>query len=141
MDLSIKLENTTLYIRVAALIKTEKGYLFEKSSKGYIYTVGGKLKLNESSLDAVKREVKEELGIKVENITLRSVLENFYTNNGESVHEICFIYEVDEVMNFEVPPNFIEVLPENADNYDIRPKPISDLIKSKNKTFQNIIVK
>lgn len=30
MDLSIKLEDTTLYVRVAALIRGVNGYLFEK---------------------------------------------------------------------------------------------------------------
>jgi 8-oxo-dGTP pyrophosphatase MutT (NUDIX family) len=64
MDLSIPIQDTTLYIRVAGIIKTNSGYLFEwdKSRQSYIYTVGGKIKLNETSEEALKREVFEEIG-------------------------------------------------------------------------------
>lgn len=141
MDLSIKLENTTLYIRVAALIKSEKGYLFEKNSKGYIFTVGGKVKLNESSLEAIVREVEEELGFTPDKVNLRATLENFYSNNGENVHEICFVYEILGSHQLTIPENFIEVSKEEIGNYDIRPKPIADLIKNNNTSFHSIIVK
>ncbi len=141
MDLSIKLENTILYIRVAALIKGKNGYLFEKNSKGYIFTVGGKVKLNESSFEAIVREVEEELGFTPNQVNLRATLENFYSNNEESVHEICFVYEILGSHKFTIAENFIEVSKEDIDNYDIRPKPIADLIKNNNISFQSIIVK
>ena len=141
MDLSIKLENTILYIRVAVLIKGTKGYLFEKSSKGYIFTVGGKVKLNESSLEAVIREVEEELGFTPKDLNLRATLENFYSNNGEDVHEICFVYEVGDVYKLDIPKNFIEVAPEDINNHDVRPKPIIDLINNNNTSFKSIIIK
>jgi 8-oxo-dGTP pyrophosphatase MutT (NUDIX family) len=141
MDLSIKLENTYLYIRVAVLIRSKKGYLFEKSSKGYMFTVGGKMKLNESSLEAVTREVEEELGFIPKDLKLRATLENFYVNSGEGVHEICFIYEVGDLYDLDVPENFTEITAEDITNYDIRPKQIIDLIKDKDTAFQSIIVK
>jgi 8-oxo-dGTP pyrophosphatase MutT (NUDIX family) len=141
MDLSIKIENTTLYIRVAVLIKGTKGYLFEKSSKGYIFTVGGKVKLNESSLEAVVREVEEELGFTPTDLNLKATLENFYSNNGENVHEICFVYEVGDVYQLTIPENFIEVSPEDINSHDVRPKPIIDLVTSNNPLFKSIIVK
>ncbi|HAS80475.1 MAG: MutT/Nudix [Candidatus Nomurabacteria bacterium GW2011_GWE1_32_28] len=141
MDLSIKLENTTLYIRVAALIKGLNGYLFEKSSKGYIFTVGGKVKLNESSLEAVIREVEEELGFTPKDLKLRATLENFYSNNGENVHEICFVYEVGDSYQLAIPENFIEVSVEDINNHDVRPKPIIELIQNTDTSFKSIIVK
>jgi 8-oxo-dGTP pyrophosphatase MutT (NUDIX family) len=141
MDLSIAVENTTLYLRVAAIIKTKEGYLFEKSRRGYVYTAGGKIKINESSLEAVKREIVEELGVSIENFTLRSVLENFYTNNEETIHEICFIYETEELFIGLVSEEFIVVSLDQIDNFDIRPKLISDLIKSADKTFRHVTVK
>jgi len=141
MDLSIKLEDTTLYIRVAALIKGAKGYLFERSSKGYIFTVGGKVKLNESSLEAVIREVEEELGFIPKDLNLRATLENFYSNNKENVHEICFVYEINDLYQLAIPENFIEVSSEDIDNHDVRPRPIIELIKNNNTSFKSIIVK
>jgi 8-oxo-dGTP pyrophosphatase MutT (NUDIX family) len=141
MDLSIMVEDITLYIRVAAIVKTERGYLFEKSRHGYVYTAGGKVKINESSLEAVKREIVEELGVSIENFTLRSVLENFYTNNEEAIHEICFIYETEELFIGAVPEEFIVVSLDQIDNFDIRPKLISNLIRSADKTFRHVTVK
>ena len=74
MDLQIKLQDTTLKIRVAGLVKTSKGYLFEKNQeKGYVFTIGGKIMLNESSEDAIKREIEEEIGMNVKEIKLRSL--------------------------------------------------------------------
>jgi len=141
MDLSIKLENTVLYIRASLLIRGRKGYLFEKSSKGYLRTIGGKVKLNESSLEAVTREVEEELGFIPKDLTLKAILENFYSNNGEDVHEICFVYETKESFQLTIPENIVEVSKEEINNYDLRPKPIADLIRSSDTSFKSIIVK
>ena len=141
MDLSIKLEDTTLYIRVAVLIKGPNGYLFEKSSRGYIFAIGGKLKLNESSLEAVVREVEEELSFTPKDLNLRATLENFYLNAGERVHEICFVYEVKDIYPLAIPKSFIEVSPEDLGKYDVRPNPLIELIKNKNSVFNSLIIK
>lgn len=141
MDLSIKLENTTLYIRVATLIKSANGYLFEQSKNGYIYTVGGKVQLNESSLEAAKREIKEELDFEANNLKLKGVMENFYSNDEGSVHEICFIYEVEEMFTGELPLGFVEVASTDIYNHDVRPKPIMDLVANNSIDIKHIIVK
>lgn len=140
MDLSIQLENTVLYIRVAGLLKTSRGFLFEKSPKGYIYTIGGKVKLNESSEEAMKREIMEEVGMEVKKMNLRSVLENFYTTEKEKVHEICFVYEIDEEFNGVIPSEFIEVSMDDINEHDVKPIQIIDIVKSE-KGFKHIIVK
>lgn len=141
MDLSIKLENATLYIRVATLIKSANGYLFEQNKNGYIYTVGGKIQLNESSLEAAKREIKEELDFEVNDLKLKCVLENFYSNNEGSVHEVCFIYEVEEMFAGELPPGFVEVVSTDIYNHDVRPKPIMNLVANGGVDIKHIIVK
>ena len=141
MDLSIKLENTTLYIRVATLIKSTNGYLFEQSKNGYIYTVGGKIQLNESSLAAAKREIKEELNFEANDLKLKGVMENFYSNDEGSVHEVCFIYEVEEMFTGELPPGFVEVASTDIHNHDFRPKPIIDFIANNSVDIKHIIVK
>ncbi|MDQ5927907.1 MAG: hypothetical protein QG633_345 [Patescibacteria group bacterium] len=141
MDLSINLENTTLYIRVAGLVKTSKGFLFEKSHKGYIYTVGGKIKLNESSEDAIKREVMEELGMRFEHFALRSVIENFFVKGTEKVHEICFVYDIEDLFEGPLPEGFIEVPIEDLDKHDIRPDVVTPLLKEGGDTIKHIIKK
>lgn len=143
MDLSIPIQDTTLYIRVAGIIKTNSGYLFEwdKSRQSYIYTVGGKIKLNETSEEALKREVFEEIGFEFNDFSLCSVMENLFTKGDKKVHEICFIYEINDIFQGELPDGFIEVTPENIHQYDVRPTPMYDLIKNHKDTFKHIIQK
>ena len=141
MDLSIKLENTRLYIRVAGLVKTERGYLFEKSPKGYLYTLGGKIKLDESSKEAIAREVQEEIGMDVKNFTLRSVVENFFKTDEGNTHEICFFYEVDEFFTGALPEGFFEIPASELDNHDIRPAAMKEILKSAPGSFKHIINK
>jgi 8-oxo-dGTP pyrophosphatase MutT (NUDIX family) len=141
MDLSIKLQDTKVKIRVAGLVKTAKGYLFEKSDKEYIFTLGGKIMLNESSKEAIIRETKEEIGMDVENLSLRGIIENFYGTGDDKVHEICFVYEIDDLFTGEVPSEFVEVSMEDIQNHDIRPAPVVDILKSEKNSFKNIVVK
>jgi 8-oxo-dGTP pyrophosphatase MutT (NUDIX family) len=141
MDLAIPVEDTTLYIRVAGIIQTPKGYLFEKSDKGYIFTVGGKIKINETSEEAMKREVWEEVGMEFIDFNLCAVMENLFSKGNSKVHEICFIYEIKDIFNGTVPENFVEVTVEQIDAYDVRPKPIYDLIKSDRKSVRQVIQK
>lgn len=133
MDLSINLNDTTLYIRVAILIKSQNGYIFEKSDAGYVFTVGGKIRLNESSFDAAKRELKEELDFDIENLKFKSVIENIYTKlTGEKVHEICFLYETGDLFLKPIPTSFVEITESNIESFDIKPIIMKDFIKGLN---------
>ena len=141
MDLAITVQDTIIYIRVAALVKTSRGFLFERSKKGYIFLPGGKVKLGESSEDAIKREIMEEIGMKAERTTLVSILENFYFNDKEKVQEICFVFKIDEDFTGIIPDGFTEVSIEDISKYDVRPKPMVDILKNKDKLFKHIIIK
>lgn len=139
MDLSINLENSVLYIRVALLIKSKNGYIFEKSPRGHVFPVGGKIKLHETSIEAAKREIMEELGFEVKNLKFRSVLENFYSQVGQNFHELCFVYETEDIYVEEVGEGFIEISELNIDSLDIRPKVMIDFILGKDNEFSKII--
>ena len=141
MDLTIKIKNTILNIRVAVLIKGTKGYLFEKSKNGYIFCVGGRIKVNESSLDAAKREVEEELSFKVDKLTLKGIVENFYKNTEGNVHEMCFVYEAEEVFSDIVQTEFVEVSVSDIDNFDVRPKVMAEFIEDEGGDFKHVIAK
>jgi 8-oxo-dGTP pyrophosphatase MutT (NUDIX family) len=143
MDLQIQIEDTLLYIRVAVLIQNKNGYIFEKGKKGYDFTVGGKVKINETSVEAAKREIEEEIGLKLSNFKLVGIIENFYTDKGGiNVHEICYVQKVKEIVDFTCDEiNFTEVNRKNIENKIILPTAIVDFIKNDNEEFKHIILK
>ena len=131
MDLTIPVENSILNIRVAVLVKTKKGFILEKSPIGYFYFIGGRIKINETSEDAAKRELFEEIGIKIEKINFKTILENFFIVNNKMIHEICFVYTVDEELEINnLVSNLIEYPITDFVNMDIKPKILKDYILS-----------
>lgn len=141
MDILITTKGTKVKIRVVGIVKSPRGFLFEKSDDGYIFVLGGKMKVGESSRETVIREVKEEIGMDVKNVTLRSLIENFYKAGDINVQEICFIYEIDDVFEGILPSGFIEVAVGDMNKYDIRPKQIIDILKNGNSPFKHSIIK
>ena len=131
MDLTVKLNETLLNIRTAILIETKNGYIFEKDLKNsYFFTTGGRIKTKESSIEAAKREVFEELGIEIHTLEISAIIENFFTENNTDFHEICFYYKTSYFENFVLPENFFIIKPEEFSKYDIRPIIIGDIVKS-----------
>jgi len=141
MDLSIKLNDTKVNIRVAGLVKTPRGYLFEKNEKGYIFALGGRVMLNESSEKAMVREIMEEIGMKVDKLSLSAMIENFYSTATEKVHEICFVYKIETLFMDKIPFEFVEVPINEINKYDVRPSQIIDILKNGKGPFSHIIVK
>jgi 8-oxo-dGTP pyrophosphatase MutT (NUDIX family) len=114
--------------------------LFEKSDNKYIFPIGGKIKINETSQEAIIREIEEEIGMKVKNLKLCSVLENLYSTQSEKVHEICFVYKTEEIFTGLVPNGFIEVSINEIENFDIKPAIIPSILKNKDDLFKHIIL-
>jgi ADP-ribose pyrophosphatase YjhB (NUDIX family) len=56
---------------------------------------GGTIEYGEHSRDAARREVQEEIGADVANLRLLGCVENIFTHEGETGHEIVFIYRAD----------------------------------------------
>ena len=55
--------------------------------------LGGVIEFGERGADALRRELAEELGAESEVKRLVTTLENLFTYEGESAHEIVLIYE------------------------------------------------
>lgn len=142
MDLTFNLEEMGLNIRVAVILKNENGFLFEKARDGdWIYPAGGRIKLGESSLEAAKREVFEELNINIENLKPRAFIENFFVQKGIMIHEYCFIYEGVDGFKDTLPQDFVAVPVEDFDKYDVRPNIIKEILTQEDKSFRHIIAK
>jgi 8-oxo-dGTP pyrophosphatase MutT (NUDIX family) len=57
--------------------------------------LGGGIEYQERSEDAVRREMREELGAEITGLRQIGVLENIFTYQGRPGHEIVFVFRAD----------------------------------------------
>lgn len=82
--------------RVGAYITCKGKVLLQKGKNvGFYNLVGGRVQFGETTDEALRREVQEELGIKVGKIELIHIAENFFEWCGKHAHEIDFVYKVE----------------------------------------------
>ncbi|GGI40847.1 NUDIX hydrolase [Mammaliicoccus stepanovicii] len=111
MDLTLKSGEGMLNIRVGAIVKAKDQYIFHHDKHDHYYAlIGGRVKYFESSDSAIKRELKEEIGIDIDNFKFLTTIQNFFEFKGTSYHEILFVYEVNiensiEQLNLLDDPN------------------------------------
>jgi ADP-ribose pyrophosphatase YjhB (NUDIX family) len=55
--------------------------------------LGGEIEFGELAVDAARRELMEEIGAEVENLSLLGVFENIFTFLGRAGHELVWCYE------------------------------------------------
>ncbi|MBO4112606.1 NUDIX hydrolase [Streptococcus suis] len=106
MDFRTRIDNQIFGVRATALIIKDGKIFLTKDAKGRYYTIGGAIAVNETSQDAVVREVKEELGIDSCVNQLAFVVENQFTYEGIDFHNIEFHFIVEPIG--ELPKEMIE---------------------------------
>ena len=75
-DVAVFVDGIKFNFRVSALIKNKGRYLLEKSIKtDFLNMPGGRVLAGESTLDAIKRELEEEL--KLENVAPKLINKSF----------------------------------------------------------------
>lgn len=67
--------------------------------------IGGGIEFGERSIDAIAREVQEELGLSISDVRLIGTLESIFIYAGKPGHEIVQIYDArfDDVTVYEKP--------------------------------------
>jgi ADP-ribose pyrophosphatase YjhB (NUDIX family) len=140
MDISIFINEIKLNIRSAVIIETQNGYIFEQDKHGFYYVVGGRIKINETSEDAAKREIYEEIGIKIKNIKLKAIVESFFEYDNRKYHEICFYYRYKTNRKIKLSKNYFVFNREEIRAHNIQPKIIYDIIDSKNKGITHFVL-
>ncbi len=83
--------------RVAAIIRYNDKILVQKDTMAPYYSlIGGRCKIEESSIEAILREFKEETGLDATLIKPIAIIENFFTLafNQKKFHEILIIHEL-----------------------------------------------
>ncbi|MCU4358736.1 NUDIX hydrolase [Acinetobacter ursingii] len=63
----------------------------------YLRPIGGSIEFEETSLQAIEREVLEEINQQITHPKLLGVLENLFSFDGQQGHEVVFVYEAEFV--------------------------------------------
>src|SRR5574344_633276 len=93
MDISLEIEDYILNYRVAGLFRKDGKILVHHSiNKTHVTLPGGRVKIGEDSITALKREIKEEIGKECEITKNVAVIENFFEQNSKKYHEILLVY-------------------------------------------------
>ena len=141
MEIKFEAEGLKFNVRSSCIIKDKnhKQVLLSdmrgiKSHKAYILP-GGRLDIMENSKEAIIREIEEELGVTLDGklISVQEIIQN-----SSSFHMMEFVYYA-EIESFDLIKTlddgwdkFKIVNIDEIDNYDIRPKPLKELIKVEN---------
>ncbi|WP_053367884.1 NUDIX hydrolase [Bacillus sp. FJAT-27245] len=105
---------------------------FDEVKKDYYYRpIGGGIEYGETSCDALKREVLEEIGASITNMNFLGAVENIFTYNGDLGHEIVFVYDAEFVeKSFYEKSSFVGY-EDNGAHFTLFWKPISDFTENK----------
>lgn len=144
-DIAIKIDDIYLNIRVGIIFKYQNKVLIEirKDRTGNSVIPGGRLKIDEYRVEALKREIKEEMGVYlVDNkIKYKDTIEEFFSFDNKKFHELFFVYEYEmdddfyqELINIKENQDkhmtdYIFVSYDEFDNVNLLPMKIRDIIK------------
>lgn len=96
MDLTLRTELGLFNHRVAAVIVHNNKLLAQKNVKtNEYYLPGGRINYGESSEEAIKREIREELGVTVIDYSSLWINECFFVDSGTRFHEVGIYYLVN----------------------------------------------
>lgn len=105
---------------------------FDEIKQEYYYRpIGGGIEYGETSSNALKREVLEEIGANITNEKFLGAIENIFTYNGDLGHEIVFVYDAEFAdKSFYDKPSFLG-WEDNGVPFKLYWKPISDFKNEK----------
>lgn len=134
-------------IRVIAIAIVRRGedlLVFEgqDAAKGdhYYRPLGGGVEPGERAADALAREMREELGTEIANVSQLAVLENLFDCDGRAGHEIVFafrcdlvdqtLYERDVIDAFEQSGDPLRVVWKDVNTFDATHRLVPDGLSS-----------
>lgn len=150
MDVKYIRNNFQFFLRVSVVIFNEeetKILLFNVTGREFYMLPGGKINELEESIDAIKREVKEELGWENLEYKFLGISEEFVNDKGYNNHQIELIYkgiykqkiENEEFKGLEgdwIKFKWIDI--KEINNYKIYPDIVNKMIKESDKIHHSI---
>lgn len=79
----------------AVVIQNKRLLVCKNKAKNYYFFPGGHIEFNETAKEALKRELKEELGMKAKKFLYLGTIENIYTEDKIRHHEINLVFKTD----------------------------------------------
>ena len=146
MEMTLKVEDYLLNVRASGIIIHDNKILLHKNINEEHYAlIGGRVAIGESSEEALKREVMEEMGKEVDIIEGLTTVENFFQMKDSKYYEILFVHRLefkneDDKKILETIKNvegkdylryeWIDI--DEIEKYPLKPKVIKDMLKNKN---------
>jgi 8-oxo-dGTP pyrophosphatase MutT (NUDIX family) len=95
-DIAVTVGGHFFNYRVAAIIRLEDKWLISRLHKeDFWFLPGGRVQDGESTLDAMRREVVEELATECAALRPVFLAESFFSLHNRRFHEVCLYYEVE----------------------------------------------
>ena len=154
VDISLDIGEHHFNYRVAAVIRKNNQILTHKSLNiKHITLPGGRVQDGEDSIEALQREIQEEMGLETTYVKPVAIIENFFKKKEKNYHEILFVHE----LKFQDEKSYnkkIEPIEENKkekltfewkninelDKENFLPKTLINIIKE-NKEFKHVVEK
>lgn len=155
-SIKMKTDDYNFKFRVSGLIiRNNKLLLVDMNNSGFLCLPGGYVELGETTEEAIKRELVEEIDKDVIVKKYLGVVENYFINKFfKKMHEISFYYLMDfadaniKENNFTLIENdkghnikldFKWISIDELDKFDIRPHFLKDLFKNNDLEFNHLI--
>ena len=145
MDITVNVEDYVLNVRASGILIHDNKILLHKNINEEHYAlIGGRVAIGETSEQALKREIIEEMGKEIEVIEGLTTIENFFEVKGSKYYEILFVHKIEfkdeedkkileTIKNIEgkdyLKYEWIDI--EQIDKYLLKPKVIKDMLKNK----------
>ncbi|GAB4409883.1 MAG: NUDIX hydrolase [Bacteroidia bacterium] len=109
---------------------------YDPSTQEHFYRpLGGGLEFGEYSWEAVRREIKEELGEEIKNLTFIGPAENVFQYHGNMSHEIIFMFEGEFVNKDTYKREVVLGREDNGEEIRAVWKPLSDFRKNRARLY------
>lgn len=151
-DVSVMFDDIKFNYRVGLIIEKNDQIIIESSRVvDFSLIPGGRVKTLESTSQAIKREIKEEMGVDIEEseIVGKGLIQSFFKLDNKRYHELFFIYKLtlsnddtrfDNVSdNLDSETNYYQWINKNTlEENNVLPNALKDIIDSNE--FKTIII-